>query len=162
MKKIKLKNSQDTIMIDENVYDYINSQEYYKRIDFLGNLRQHASGYAFYQKNWRFAVGVYKNETIYLHKLIAAKFIGEHNKKGRVFVRFNNSNVQDCRIENLSWDSFPNSKKTQKLNSTLGYEGVKMDGAKFDAIYNGKSIGSYNTPEEASFEFIKRNTGITK
>lgn len=160
MKKIKLKNSQDTVMIDDKIYDFITSQEYYKKIDFLENLRQHASGYAFYQRNWRFAKGVYKNETIYLHKLVAANFVGEHNKKGRVYVKFKNSNVLDCRLENIEWDSFINSKKEQKPYSQLGYAGVKKTGKKYQAIHNEKVIGEFDTPEQAAFETQKKISGI--
>jgi len=160
MKKLKLKNSQDTVMIDDKTYDFIKSQEYFKKIDFLDNLRQHASGYAFYQKNWRFSKGVYKNETIYLHKLVAANFVGEHNKKGRVYVKFGNGNVLDCRLENISWDSFENSKKDQKPHSQLGYAGVKKEGKKYKSLYDNKVIGEYNTPEEAAFETQKKIAGI--
>ncbi len=50
--------------------------------------------------------GKYINETIYLHKLIAERYIPKPDDKHRWFVRFKNSIPHDCRLSNLEWSTF--------------------------------------------------------
>ena len=92
--KLKLKNSDAAAIIDSEVYEHIEQNEYFQKIDFLGNLRLHSAGYAVFQKSWRTADKSYKVETIYLHKYIAAKFLpkptGRENDK--MSVRLKNDN----------------------------------------------------------------------
>ena len=80
--KVKLKNADDEVLLDDHVYEYLTADLYLKRIDFINNLRKHSSGCAVFQKTWKKADGGYKTETIYLHKLIAEKFLIE-TKSGR-------------------------------------------------------------------------------
>jgi hypothetical protein len=73
--KVKLKNSDDTVLIDDNVYEWLTSDPYLVRIDFINNLRKHSSGCVVFQKTWKKADNSFKTETIYLHKLIAEKYL---------------------------------------------------------------------------------------
>ena len=60
--KIKLKNSDDTVRIDDRVYEWITSDPYLLRVDFLNNLRRHSSGCVVFQKTWKKADGEYKTD----------------------------------------------------------------------------------------------------
>jgi len=63
--KIKLKNVDNSVLVDAKIYEYLESNPYLSQIDFIKNLREHSLGYAFFQKHWRQASGKYKIETIY-------------------------------------------------------------------------------------------------
>lgn len=160
--KVALKNSEKNAILDDKIYDALNKSPYLKEIKFWENLREHSSGYVFFQKNWRQKDGSYRNETIYLHKLVAEKFIEKPKGKVRWFVRFKNSNPIDCRIENLEWSTFSNLvRNTKKIKNSTGYRGVVKQGRKYYSyIYvNRKAIplGSFETAEEAAEAYNKKS-----
>ncbi|MEO0877766.1 MAG: Pathogenesis-related transcriptional factor and ERF protein, partial [Bacteroidota bacterium] len=74
--RVKLKNAEDHVLLDSEVYDHLVTDPYLVKIDFINNLRRHSSGCAVFQKTWRKSSGDYKTETIYLHKFVAEKFLG--------------------------------------------------------------------------------------
>ncbi|NJK84367.1 MAG: hypothetical protein HC912_11860 [Saprospiraceae bacterium] len=86
--KIKLKNADDNVLLDDNVYDHLAKDPYLSRIEFMGNLRKHSSGCAVFQKTWKKADGGYKTETIYLHKRIAEQFIPKPDSDQKLIVRW--------------------------------------------------------------------------
>ena len=97
--KIKLKNADQFLIIDDFVYDWLENDPHYLKIDFLHNIRLHSSGCAVFQKTWKTKSGNYKTETIYPHKLIAEKFISKqksfnknlkHRKLSFLYVFVNN------------------------------------------------------------------------
>lgn len=156
--KLPLKNSDQNALLDDESYNFIVNNEYLKKIKFLENLRRHSHGYAFFQKNWPQKDGKYKSETIYLHKLIAEKFINKHESENRLLVRFINSNPLDCRLKNLEWASLSKIvRNTTKIKNTTGYRGVVKHGKKYQAIiYLHRKpifIGSYETAEEAALAY---------
>lgn len=161
--KFKLKNADAEAILDSESYEYIMGNEYLQKIKFVENLRRHSSGYAFFQKNWRQLDGSYKCETIYLHKVIAEKFVTKPDLGGkRLFVRFNNGNPLDCRIENLEWTTLSNVvRNTDKTDNKLGYRGVVQDRKKFRAvIYQDRkpiNLGSFDTAEEAAEAYNKKS-----
>jgi hypothetical protein len=79
--KIKLKNSDDNVIVDDKVYEYLTTDPYLSQIKFVDNLRRHSSGCVVFQKTWKKAEGGYKTETIYLHKLLAEKFLMDTKSK---------------------------------------------------------------------------------
>jgi len=160
--KLALKNSDQNALVDGDAYDFIINNEYLKKIKFLENLRRHSHGYAFFQKNWPQKDGKYKSETIYLHKLIAEKFIEKPESEQRLLVRFINSNPLDCRIKNLEWANLSKIvRNTSKIKNTTGYRGVVKHGKKYQAIiYKQRKpifIGSFDTPEEAALAYNKKS-----
>jgi len=160
--KLKLKNADDAAILDEKTYEFVVNDEYLSKIKFVENLRKHSSGYAFFQKNWRQTDGSYKCETIYLHKIIAEKFIEKPKSEKRLFVRFNNGNPLDCQLENLEWTTLSNVvRNTNKTDNKLGYRGVVQDRKKFRAvIYKDRkpiNLGSFDTPEEAAEAYNKKS-----
>lgn len=162
---LKLKNAEDSAILDEQSLEFIMSDEHLTMIKFVDNLRRHSSGYAFFQKNWRQLDGSYKCETIYLHKMLAEKFIPQQSSDKRLFVRFNNGNPLDCRFENLEWTTLSNVvRNTSKTENKLGYRGVVQDRKKFRAvIYQDRkpiNLGSFNTPEEAAEAYNKKSVEL--
>lgn len=122
--KVKLKNADKHVVISDEAYEFIEKNEYYKEIKLLENLRLHSSGYVFYQRNYPTKNG-YKNVTIYLHKLIAEKYVPKPESSKRLFVRIKNGNPLDCRIKNLDWATMSELRRNQKnFNNKTGYRGV--------------------------------------
>ena len=162
MCKFPLKNCNDYAIVDKESYDFIINDSELTRIGFIKNLRKHASGYAFFQKHWKQTDGSTKCQTIYLHKLIAETFIEKPASSKRLYVRFNNGNPLDCRMENLEWTTLANViRNTNKTKNKLGYRGVIQDKDKYRAIiyYNRKPIriGAFNTAEEAAEAYNKKS-----
>ncbi|MFZ9940180.1 MAG: Pathogenesis-related transcriptional factor and ERF protein [Bacteroidia bacterium] len=172
--KIPLKNTSETAVVDAEVYDFLVENPYLKKIKFVENLRKHSRGYAFFQKNWPLGEGVYKNETIYLHKLVAEKFVNKPDAQERLLVNIINSNPLDCRKANLEWAN--RSKVVRNTNKSVnryGYRGVVKSGKKYRAvIFKNKErfdLGIFDTPIEAaraynakSLEFFGKTNGLNQ
>ena len=159
--KVKLKNADDNVLIDDNVYEYLSSDPYLKKVDFINNLRKHSSGCAVFQKTWQKAEGGYKTETIYLHKLIAEKFLADQRSKTKNLVGALNGNKLDCRLENLAWRSRSVASRQRKTSSKVGYTGVYKENNRYRAVIsiNRKSvhIGMFATAEEAALAYNKKS-----
>lgn len=155
--KIRLKNSAEFVLIDDFVYEWLTTDPYYKEIDLLNNLRKHSTGCAVFQKTWRTATGSYKTETIYLHKLIAEKFLSHLKTKEEKLVGAKNNNKLDCRIDNLVYRSRSIASRKRKTTSKTGYTGVYKEHNRYRAVISvdGRSIhlGMFDTPEEAALAY---------
>lgn len=103
--KIKLKNADENVLLDDQVYEWVTSDPYLTKVDFINNLRRHSSGCAVFQKTWKKQDGSFKTETIYLHKLIAEKFLSDNKSKEKNLVGAKNGNKLDCRLDNLVYRS---------------------------------------------------------
>lgn len=161
--KILLKNVDKNILLDEKVKKHIEADVYLSSLEFLTNLREHSSGYAFFQKAWKQLDGSYKTETIYLHKYIAEHFlpkVGEENNKKQI-VRAINGNKLDCRLRNLEWCNKGKAIRKGKTYSELKYRGVRKDGSRYRAtIYINRKpihIGMYETAEEAALAYNNKS-----
>ncbi|MDA3882073.1 MAG: hypothetical protein PF481_02200 [Bacteroidales bacterium] len=157
-----LKNSDDIAVVDQESYDFIKNDAELTRIQFIKNLRKHASGYAFFQKHWKQEDGTTKCQTIYLHKLIAETFIEKPESIKKLYVRFNNGNPLDCRMENIEWTTLANViRNTNKTNNKFGYRGVVQDRNKFRAVIYHKRkpirLGIFDTVEEAAEAYNKKS-----
>ena len=154
--KVKLKNARKNVILSEKAYDHFSTNEYYKGIDFLQNLRMHSSGYAFFQKNYPLKNGGYRNLTIYLHKAVAEKYIPKPPSDKKLFVRLVNGNPLDCREDNLEWVTMGKLRRNQKKHSNItGYRGVvQVSKNKFRAVlYKDKKrydLGLFGSAEEAA------------
>lgn len=160
--KLKLKNADKYALVSGEAYESITGNQYLKAIGFLENLREHASGYPVFGKNFPLKGGKYRNETIYLHKHIADKFVTKPVSEKKLFVCFKNSNPLDCRIENLEWVTMPELRRQMKKNkSSTGYRGVTKTKGKFRAIlYDGSTrydLGLFKTAEEAALAYNKKS-----
>jgi len=156
--KLTLKNSKDTVLVDEKVNEWLLENPYLQKIKFLPNLREHSLNYAFFQKHWKQPDKSYKVETIYIHKLIAEEFIEKPKTDERLFVLFKNGKTKDCRLENLAWVNRSRLvRNTKNINSRTGFRGVTKDGKKYRAIiYNNNlkiGLGRFETAEEAAYAY---------
>jgi hypothetical protein len=163
--KIPLKNTDESAIVDDKVYEFLTENPYLKKIGFVANLRKHSRGYAFFQKNWPLGDGAYKNETIYLHKLIAEKFIPKHESNERLLVNLINSNPLDCRLANLEWAIRAKVvRNTSKTENQFGYRGVVKSGKKFRAIiFHNKEridLGLFATPDEAALAYNAKSVEL--
>ncbi len=159
--KVKLKNSDDTVLLDDQVYEYLTTDPYLVKVDFINNLRKHSSGCAVFQKTWKKADGGYKTETIYLHKLIAEKFLTHQRNDRKTLVGAINGDKLDCRLENLAYRSRSVASRKRKTSSKVGYTGVYKENNRYRAVIsiNRKSvhIGMFATAEEAALAYNRKS-----
>ena len=157
--KVKLKNSEDTVLLDDVVYEWLTTEPYLTKIDLINNLRKHSSGCAVFQKTWKKADGGFKTETIYLHKLIAEKFLSQQKSGKNRLVGAKNGDKLDCRLENLVYRSRSVASRQRKTSSKTGYTGVYKEHNRYRAVISikGKSvhIGMFDTAEEAAAAYNK-------
>lgn len=160
--KIKLRNSPNHALISEEVYEYILNNSYLISVNFLDCLRIHSNGYAFFQKNHPLKKGGYRNETIYLHRYIAERFIPKPESERKLYVSIKNGNKLDCRNENLEWVTRSVAvRNTKKMFNRTGYRGVGKERNKYRAvIYKGTKkfdLGFYETAEAAAEAYNQKS-----
>ena len=159
--KVKLKNADENVLLDDHVYEALTEDPYLAKVDFVNNLRRHSSGCAVFQKTWKKAEGGYKTETIYLHRLIAERFLIDTRSNKKNLVGAKNSNKLDCRLENLVWRSRSVASRQRKTSSKVGYTGVYKENNRYRAVIsvNRKSvhIGMFDSPEEAALAYNKKS-----
>ena len=159
--RIKLKNADDHVLIDSQTYEFLTTDPYLSSVKFIDNLRLHSSGCAVFQKTWKKAIGGYKTETIYLHKLIAEKFLGTTKTSRKNLVGAKNGNKLDCRLDNLVYRSRSVASRKRKTSSKAGYTGVYKENNRYRAVISvdRKSIhiGMFATAEEAALAYNKKS-----
>ena len=159
--KVKLKNADDHVLLDDKVYEWLTNEPYYVQVDLVNNLRRHSSGCAVFQKTWKKADGGYKTETLYLHKIIAEKYLTTTRSKERNLVGCKNGNKLDCRLENIVYRSRASASRKRKTSSKVGYTGVYKENNRYRAVIsiNRKAVhlGMFSTPEEAAMAYNKKS-----
>jgi hypothetical protein len=159
--KITLKNSDDNVIVDDYVYEYLTKDPYLSQIKFVENLRKHTSGCVVFQKTWKKPEGGYKTETIYLHKLLAEKYLGNQKTNVKKLVGAKNGDKLDCRLDNILYRSRSVASRQRKTSSKAGYTGVYQENQRYRAVIsiNRKSVhlGMFDTPEEAAEAYNKKS-----
>ncbi len=159
--KINLRNSSEKVVLDDKGYKFLTTDKYLSSIDIVNRLRKHSSGCAVFQRTQKQKTGGYKTETIYLHKLIAEKFIRKGRSKKRSLVGALNGNKLDCRIDNLAFRSRSTASRQRKSSSKAGFTGVYKESTRFRAVisHKGKSIhiGMFDTAVEAADAYNKKS-----
>lgn len=159
--KINLRNSSDKVILDDKGYKFLTTDKYLSGLDIITRLRKHSSGCAVFQRTQKQKKGGYKTETIYLHKLIAEKFIKKGRSKTKKLVGALNGNKLDCRIDNLAFRSRSTASRQRKSSSKAGFTGVYKESTRFRAVisHKGKSIhiGMFDTAVEAADAYNKKS-----
>ena len=162
--KVKLKNADENVLLDDHVFEWLTSDPYLVKVDLINNLRRHSSGCAVFQKTWKKSDGSFKTETIYLHKLVAERFLIDTKSKENNLVGAKNGNKLDCRLSNLVYRSRAVSSRKRKTSSKTGYTGVYEENNRYRAVIsiNRKSvhIGMFDTAEEAALAYNKKSKEI--
>lgn len=160
--KVKTKNGAQTVLVDTDVYEHINSLKAMQAMDFWNNLRLHATnGTVVFQKWWgKGQDGKGKVETIYLHKWIAEQFITKPDDTTAYYASFKNGDKYDCRLENLVWYTRSELNRVAKYQNESGYKGVRKEGNRYRAtiFVNSKlqNIGSFETAEQAAIAYNEK------
>jgi hypothetical protein len=159
--KINLRNSSEKVILDDKGYKFLTTDKYLNGLDIVTRLRKHSSGCAVFQRTQKQKTGGYKTETIYLHKLIAEKFIKKGRSKTKGLVGALNGNKLDCRIDNLAFRSRSTASRQRKSSSKAGFTGVYKESTRFRAVISnqGKSIhiGMFDTAVEAADAYNKKS-----
>jgi len=148
------------VVIDQHVYDKLAADPILKNLDFLNRLRAHSSGYSFFQRYLKKEDGKQTYQTIYLHKLIAERFVTKPASDKALFVRFIDGNPLNACLSNLEWVTMAMLRRQMKGSSkATGYRGVTPDRGKFRAaIYEGEKkhdLGHFDTAIEAALAYNK-------
>ena len=147
------------VLIDDYVYEWLTTDLYLSKIDFIHNLRKHSSGCVVFQKTWKRAEGGYKTETLYLHKMVAEKYLTTGKNGTQRLVGTKNGDKLDCRLENILYRTRAAASRQRKTSSKTGYTGVYQEHNRYRAVIsvNGKSIhiGMFDSAEEAAVAYNK-------
>lgn len=155
-RQLTLKNSDRLVLIDEQVYAELGQDPHLREVKFLDNLRLHSSGCVVFQKTYKRTDGTkgYRTETLYLHKLIAERYLADGRVGDNNLVGSRNGNKLDCRLANLEYRSRSVASRKRRSSSKLGYTGVYKENNRYRAVIsvNRRSvhIGMFATAEEAA------------
>ena len=132
-------------------------------VNFFSNLRLHSSGCVFFQKTYKRLPPEkgYRTETIYLHKLVAERYLSDTRVGKANLVGTHNGNKLDCRLENLVYRSRAVASRKRKSSSKLGYTGVYQENNRYRAVISKDRrsihIGMFATPEEAAKAYNRKS-----
>ena len=99
-KKFILSDTEEEVIIDKDVADWIEKDETLREKDFTKKLKKNNSGEVFFQETQKTSENSIRNETIYLKDLIFGRFLKkEIPKESKVEPK--NGNQLDYRIDNL-------------------------------------------------------------
>ncbi|WP_116125027.1 AP2 domain-containing protein [Lewinella sp. IMCC34183] len=161
--RIPLKNASEAALLDEQVFYDLAKDPHLKELQFFENLRLHSSGCVVFQKTFKCdeAKKGYRTETIYLHKLIAERYLGHKRVGERKLVGSLNGDKLDCRLENLEYRSRSVASRKRRSSSKIGYTGVYKENNRYRAVIsvNRRSvhIGMFGTAEEAALAYNKKS-----
>ena len=161
--EIKLKNHDSCALLDQRVYEELSHDPHLRTLDFFNNLRRHSSGCVVFQKTYKRPEGEkgYRTETIYLHKLIAERYLAKDRTGTNTLVGAKNGDKLDCRLSNLEYRSRSVASRKRKSSSKLGYTGVYQENNRFRAVIsvNRRSvhIGMFATAEEAALAYNRKS-----
>ncbi len=163
--RIPLKNAPEEAMIDLHVFEKLLQDRHLAKVGFFDNLRMHSSGCVVFQKSFKCDTQKgYRTETLYLHKLIAERYLSHTRLGERNLVGSLNGNKLDCRLSNLEYRSRSVASRKRRTSSKLGYTGVYKENNRFRAVIsvNRRSvhIGMYSTPEEAALAYNRKSVEL--
>lgn len=161
MRQVQLKNADAQVTLDDQVYTWLTTDDELVADGFIDNLRLHSSGCAVFQKTRRRGVGDYVTKTLYLHKLIAEKYLSAHKDARRNLVGALNNDKLDCRLENLVYRSRSVASRKRRTSNKVGFTGVYREANRYRAVISidGRSyhLGMFATPEDAAAAYNRKS-----
>ena len=160
--RIQLTNSPQYALLDQHVHQALRQDARLSTLGVLDNLRLHSSGCVVFQKTQK-AEGQrgYRTITLYLHKLIAERYLSDTRSRERNLVGSLNGDKLDCRLANLEYRSRSAASRQRRSSSKLGYTGVYQENNRYRAVIsvNRRSvhIGMFATAEEAALAYNKKS-----
>lgn len=150
------------VVIDQHIYDQLAADPKLKKLNFFNRLRAHSSGYAFFQFYLKKVNDKQVYETIYLHKLIAERFVKRPASDKALLVRFIDGNKLNATLANLEWVTMPQLRRHMKGGSkATGYRGVTPDRGRYRAaVYHASTVhdlGHFDTPEQAALAYNRKS-----
>ena len=92
--RISLKNTEEYALLDHQVYTDLSHDQELSNLGVLDNLRMHSSGCAVFQKAVRKESGQgYRTITIYLHKIVAERYLQKSKTPKKNLVGFGSEKV---------------------------------------------------------------------
>lgn len=162
-RQIKLKNAEKYAILDTQVFTELSQDPHLQEVSFFENLRLHSSGCVFFQKTYkrRPPANGYRTETIYLHKLIAERYLSDTRVGDATLVGAKNGDKLDCRLDNLVYRSRSVASRKRKTSSKVGYTGVYRENNRYRAVISKDRqsihIGMFATPEEAAEAYNQKS-----
>ncbi|THH40069.1 Pathogenesis-related transcriptional factor and ERF protein [Neolewinella litorea] len=150
-------------ILDQHVFQELSSDPYLRELEVFDNLRLHSSGCVVFQKTFKCeeAKKGYRTVTLYLHKLVAERYLGHKRVGERKLVGSLNGNKLDCRLENLEYRSRSVASRKRRSSSKIGYTGVYKENNRYRAVIsvNRRSvhIGMFSTAEEAALAYNEKS-----
>lgn len=152
--KVKLKNSDAELILDQSAYDFFTTDPYYAKLDFVNQIRLHSSGCAVFQKAGFDDKGKYRTITIYPHKLIAELWLDNEKTEERKVVSAKDGNKLNCQVSNLTYRTRSAASRQRKTTSGTGYTGVYQEHGRYRSLISFKGstihLGMFDSPEEAA------------
>jgi hypothetical protein len=162
--KINLKNSNEVMILDNSVYEFFQTDEYFVKIGFINQLRLHSSGCAVFQKAGIGEDGKVKTLTIYPHKLIAEKWLADQQTPEKNLVSAIDGNKLNCTLANLTWRTRAAASRQRKTTSPTGYTGVYREHGRYRALISFKGstihLGMFLTAEEAAEAYNQKSVEL--
>ncbi|MCF8275578.1 MAG: hypothetical protein K9J17_02495 [Flavobacteriales bacterium] len=160
--KLPVKNKENTyVLLDEDILQDLRDDPELKRKAFIEKLSLHSrSGYVYFQRYLSYKQFP-KYETVYLHKLIAERYLEKPIADKKLFVRFIDGDPLNVQLANLEWAQMKTIRREMKGTSSTGFRGVTKDRGRFRAvIYVGDKkhdLGFFSYAEDAAEAYNEKS-----
>ncbi len=163
---IKLKNSDQKVLIDQEVYNWLSTDPEMVKCKVLDYLYLHDSMRIHFNRTRVKREQIGAKRSFYLQNKIAEKFLQKPaaTEEANLIVGFINGDYLDCRLENLTYQVWGVAKRKSASNCKTGYKGVHPAGNRYKAVIyvNGRyqHLGYFSTARQAAICFNHHATEL--
>lgn len=160
--KLPIKNRENTyVLLDGNVLQDLSEDPELKRKAFIEKLSLHSrSGHIYFQRYLSYK-HLPKYETVYLHKLIAERYLEKPITDKKLFVRFIDGDPLNVQLSNLEWVQMNTIRREMKGTSATGFRGVTKDRGRFRAVLYVEDkkydLGFFSYADEAAEAYNEKS-----